>query len=52
MSPIGYKPRIEVRRTEEFTRWLRHLRDANAVARIVARISPGKCDYALDRGGN
>ena len=29
---------IEVRRTEEFSRWLRRLRDANAVARIVARI--------------
>ncbi len=29
---------IEVRRTEEFSRWLRRLRDANAVARFVARI--------------
>jgi putative addiction module killer protein len=29
---------IEVRRTEEFSRWVRRLRDANAVARIVARI--------------
>jgi putative addiction module killer protein len=29
---------IEVRRTEEFSRWLRRLRDANAVARIVALI--------------
>lgn len=29
---------IEVRQTEEFSRWLRRLRDANAVARIVARI--------------
>src|SRR5450759_4365654 len=39
MSPIGYnQPMIEVRRTEEFSRWLRRLRDANAVARIVARI--------------
>jgi putative addiction module killer protein len=39
MSPIGYiKSIIEVRRTEDFSRWVRHLRDANAVARIVARI--------------
>ena len=29
---------IEVRQTEEFSLWLRRLRDANAVARIVARI--------------
>jgi putative addiction module killer protein len=29
---------IEVRQTEEFSGWLRRLRDANAVARIVARI--------------
>ena len=29
---------IEVRRTEEFSRWLHRLKDANAVARIVARI--------------
>ena len=29
---------IEVRQTEEFSVWLRRLRDANAVARIVARI--------------
>jgi len=29
---------IEVRQTAEFVRWLRRLRDANAVARIVARI--------------
>lgn len=29
---------IEVRQTEEFSAWLRRLRDANAVARIVARI--------------
>jgi putative addiction module killer protein len=29
---------IEVRQTEEFSSWLRHLRDANAVARIVGRI--------------
>ncbi len=29
---------IEVRQTEEFSVWLRQLRDANAVARIVARI--------------
>jgi putative addiction module killer protein len=27
-----------VRQTEEFSGWLRRLRDANAVARIVARI--------------
>jgi putative addiction module killer protein len=39
MSSIGYnKSMIEVRRTEEFSRWLRRLRDANAVARIVSRI--------------
>jgi putative addiction module killer protein len=39
MSPIGYiKSIIDVRRTEDFSRWVRHLRDANAVARIVARI--------------
>ena len=36
---MGYtKPVIEVRWTEEFSRWIRRLRDANAVARIVARI--------------
>ena len=29
---------IEVRQTAEFSRWLRRLRDANVVARIVARI--------------
>jgi putative addiction module killer protein len=29
---------VEVRRTKEFSAWLRRLRDANAVARIVARI--------------
>ena len=29
---------IEVRQTEEFSRWLRRLRDATAVARILARI--------------
>jgi putative addiction module killer protein len=36
---MGYnESMIEVRRTEEFSRWLRRLRDANAVARIVSRI--------------
>jgi putative addiction module killer protein len=29
---------IEVRQTDEFADWLRRLRDANAVARILARI--------------
>jgi putative addiction module killer protein len=29
---------IEVRQTAEFSDWLRRLRDANAVARIVGRI--------------
>jgi putative addiction module killer protein len=29
---------VEVRQTEEFSAWLHRLRDANAVARIVARI--------------
>jgi len=29
---------IEVRQTDEFKTWLRRLRDANAVARILARI--------------
>jgi len=29
---------IEVRQTQEFSAWLRRLRDANAVARIVGRI--------------
>ena len=29
---------VEVRQTKEFSAWLRRLRDANAVARIVARI--------------
>jgi putative addiction module killer protein len=29
---------IEVRQTQEFSAWLHRLRDANAVARIVARI--------------
>lgn len=29
---------IEVRQTAEFSRWLRHLKDAEAAARIVARI--------------
>ena len=39
MSPIGcIKSIIEVRQTEEFSRWLRRLRDSNAVARIAARI--------------
>jgi putative addiction module killer protein len=29
---------IEVRQTEQFSSWLNHLRDANAVARIAVRI--------------
>ena len=29
---------IEIRQTPEFSRWLRRLKDAQAVARIVARI--------------
>ena len=29
---------VEVRQTKAFSAWLRRLRDANAVARIVARI--------------
>ncbi len=29
---------IEVRQTAEFSGWLRRLRDANAIARIVARV--------------
>lgn len=29
---------VEVRQTGEFSAWLHRLRDANAVARIVARI--------------
>jgi putative addiction module killer protein len=29
---------VEVRQTQEFSGWLHRLRDANAVARIVARI--------------
>lgn len=29
---------IEVRQTQEFSAWLHRLKDANAVARIVARI--------------
>jgi len=29
---------VEVRQTKEFSVWLRRLKDANAVARIVARI--------------
>ena len=29
---------IEVRQTQEFSVWLRHLKDANAVARIVVRM--------------
>ena len=29
---------VEVRQTEEFSGWLRRLRDANAVARIIGRI--------------
>ena len=38
-SPIGYNGfMIEVRQTTEFSRWLHRLKDANAVARIVARI--------------
>jgi hypothetical protein len=37
--PIGYThSMIEVRQTEEFSRWVHRLRDANAIARIVARI--------------
>jgi putative addiction module killer protein len=36
---MGYIPlMIEVRQTGEFSAWLHRLRDANAVARIVARI--------------
>jgi putative addiction module killer protein len=39
MSPMGYtRFMIEVRQTEEFSRWVRRLKDANAVARIVSRI--------------
>lgn len=29
---------VEVRQTREFSAWLNRLRDANAVARIIARI--------------
>jgi putative component of toxin-antitoxin plasmid stabilization module len=29
---------IEVRQTQEFSVWLRHLKDANAAARIIARM--------------
>jgi putative addiction module killer protein len=29
---------VEVRQTAEFSTWLRRLKDANAVARIVARV--------------
>jgi putative addiction module killer protein len=29
---------VEVRQTEEFSAWLHSLRDANAVARVLARI--------------
>jgi len=29
---------IEVRQTDEFRKWLRRLKDSNAVARVVARI--------------
>ena len=29
---------VEVRQTEEFSSWLRRLRDANAAARIIGRI--------------
>lgn len=29
---------VEVRQTEQFSDWLRHLSDANAAARIVGRI--------------
>ena len=36
---MGYnQSMIEARRTEEFSRWLRRLRDANAATRIVSRI--------------
>jgi putative addiction module killer protein len=36
---MGYiRSMIEVRQTEEFSRWVRRLRDANAVTRIVSRI--------------
>src|ERR1039457_4972002 len=36
---MGYiRSMIEVRQTEEFSRWVSRLRDAKAVARIVARI--------------
>ena len=31
-------PMVEVRQTAEFSTWLRRLKDANAAARIVARI--------------
>ena len=29
---------IEVRQTQEFSAWLRHLKDANAAARIIVRM--------------
>lgn len=37
---MGYSPRalIEVRQTAEFSRWLHRLKDAEAAARIVARL--------------
>ena len=40
LSPMGYKNTfmIEVHQTDEFSGWLRRLRDANAVARIAGRI--------------
>ena len=46
---------IEVRRTEEFSRWLHRLRDDNAAARIVARIRRAELgnlgDYSSVGGG-
>ena len=56
LSPIDYNVyMIEVRQTEDFSRWLRRLRDANAVARIVARIRRMELGNLVDsrslRGG-
>jgi putative component of toxin-antitoxin plasmid stabilization module len=39
---------IEVRQTAEFSDWLRRLKDAEAAARIVARLRSRRCSDAED----
>ncbi len=50
MYPLGYTPLvvIELRKTDVFARWLDHLRDIRARARVQARIERLAAGHAGD----